>query len=71
LPTADPEKIRQELAQYGLLPEEWGGEYYNGYIITAKQNYNIDSLLELVQLKAEMMELKANPNKKAEGVFVD
>lgn len=70
LPTADPEKIRQELSQYGLLPEEWGGDTIM-VNISAKQKLNIDSLLELVQLKAEMMELKANPNKKAEGVVVE
>ncbi|MFA7074445.1 MAG: translation initiation factor IF-2 [Endomicrobiaceae bacterium] len=70
LPAADPEKIRQELSQYGLLPEEWGGDTIM-VNISAKQKINIDSLLELVQLKAEMMELKANPNKKAEGVVVE
>ncbi|MFA6914651.1 MAG: translation initiation factor IF-2, partial [Endomicrobiia bacterium] len=70
LPTADPEKIRQEISNYGLLPEEWGGDTIM-VDISAKQKINIDSLLELVQLKAEMMELKANPNKKAEGVVVE
>lgn len=70
LPTADPEKIRQEISNYGLLPEEWGGDTIM-VDISAKQKMNIDSLLELVQLKAEMMELKANPNKKAEGVVIE
>ena len=55
LPTANPEKIRQEISNYGLLPEEWGGDTIM-VDISAKQKLNIDSLLELVQLKAEMME---------------
>ncbi|MBQ3835405.1 MAG: translation initiation factor IF-2 [Elusimicrobia bacterium] len=70
LPTANPEKIRQEVSNYGLLPEEWGGDTIM-VNISAKQKINIDSLLELVQLKAEMMELKANPNKRAEGVVIE
>lgn len=70
LPTANPEKIRQEVSNYGLLPEEWGGDTIM-VDISAKQKINIDSLLELVQLKAEMMELKANPNRRAEGVVIE
>ena len=70
LPTANPEKIRQEISNYGLLPEEWGGDTIM-VNISAKQKINIDSLLELVQLKAEMMELKANPNKHAEGIVIE
>ncbi|MBO7611369.1 MAG: translation initiation factor IF-2 [Elusimicrobia bacterium] len=70
LPTANPEKIRQEISNYGLLPEEWGGDTIM-VDISAKQKLNIDSLLELVQLKAEMMELKANPNKHAEGIVIE
>ncbi len=70
LPTANPEKIRQEVSNYGLLPEEWGGDTIM-VDISAKQKLNIDSLLELVQLKAEMMELKANPNRRAEGVVIE
>ncbi len=70
LPTANPEKIRQEISNYGLLPEEWGGDAIM-VDISAKQKMNIDSLLELVQLKAEMMELKANPNKHAEGIVIE
>ena len=70
LPTANPEKIRQEVSNYGLLPEEWGGDTIM-VNISAKQKINIDSLLELVQLKAEMMELKANPNRRAEGVVIE
>lgn len=70
LPTAEPAKIRQELSNYGLLPEEWGGDTIM-VDISAKQKLNIENLLEMVQLKAEMMELKANPNKKAEGIVVE
>ena len=70
LPTANPERIRQEISNYGLLPEEWGGDTIM-VDISAKQKMNIDSLLELVQLKAEMMELKANPNKHAEGIVIE
>ncbi len=70
LPTANPERIRQEISNYGLLPEEWGGDTIM-VDISAKQKLNIDSLLELVQLKAEMMELKANPNKHAEGIVIE
>jgi len=70
LPNAEPEKIRQELSNYGLLPEEWGGDTIM-VDISAKQKLNIDSLLEMVQLKAEIMELKANPNKRAEGVVIE
>ena len=70
LPTANPERIRQEISNYGLLPEEWGGDTIM-VDISAKQKLNIDSLLELVQLKAEMMELKANPNKNAEGIVIE
>ena len=70
LPEADPQKIRQEISNYGLLPEEWGGDTIM-VDISAKQKMNIDSLLELVQLKAEMMELKANPNRRAEGIVIE
>ncbi len=70
LPAADAAKIRQELSSYGLLPEEWGGDTIM-VDISAKQKINIENLLEMVQLKAEMMELKANPNKKAEGVVIE
>ncbi|MBO7431831.1 MAG: translation initiation factor IF-2 [Elusimicrobia bacterium] len=70
LPEADPQRIRQEISNYGLLPEEWGGDTIM-VDISAKQKMNIDSLLELVQLKAEMMELKANPNRRAEGIVIE
>jgi translation initiation factor IF-2 len=70
LPAANPDKIRQELAQRGLNPEEWGGDtiYVN---ISAKKKENIDKLLETVALQAEMLELKANPDRPAAGIVVE
>ncbi|MCL2390638.1 MAG: translation initiation factor IF-2, partial [Endomicrobia bacterium] len=70
LPISDPQRIRQELTKYGLSPEEWGGDTIM-VDISAKQRMNIDSLLDMILLKAEMMELKANPDKKAEGIVVE
>jgi len=69
-PEADPDRIRQELSQHGVLSEEWGGEviFVN---ISAKKRTNIDKLLESVLLQAEMLELKANPNKPAKGTIVE
>ena len=67
---ADPEKIKQELTEYGLVPEEWGGDtiFVN---ISAKKRINIDSLLEMVLLAADMKELKANPKKQSKGVVIE
>ncbi|BAG13718.1 translation initiation factor IF-2 [Candidatus Endomicrobiellum trichonymphae] len=70
LPSSDTQKVRQELSNYGLVPEEWGGDTIM-IDISAKQKTNINSLLEMILLKAEMMELKANPDKKAEGVVIE
>ncbi|MDR3330931.1 MAG: translation initiation factor IF-2 [Endomicrobium sp.] len=70
LPSADSQKIRQELSNYGLVPEEWGGDTIV-VDISAKEKINIDSLLEMILLKAEMMELKANPDKNAAGVVIE
>ncbi|MCL2485597.1 MAG: translation initiation factor IF-2, partial [Endomicrobia bacterium] len=70
LPTSDPQRIRQELSNYGLAPEEWGGDAIM-VDISAKRRINIDSLLDMILLKAEMMELKANPDKKADGIVVE
>jgi translation initiation factor IF-2 len=70
LPGADPQKIRQELSNYNLVCEEWGGDIIM-VDISAKKKLNIDLLLEVILLKAEMMELKANPDKKAEGVVIE
>lgn len=70
LPTSDPQRIRQELSNYNLVPEEWGGDVIM-VDISAKQRINIDSLLEMILLRAEIMELKANPDKNAEGIVVE
>ena len=70
LPTSDPQKIRQELSNYALIPEEWGGDTIM-VDISAKQRINIDSLLEMILIKSEMMELKANPDKDADGVVIE
>ncbi|MDR2811540.1 MAG: translation initiation factor IF-2 [Endomicrobium sp.] len=70
MPAADPQKIRQELSNYGLIPEEWGGDTIM-VDISAKQRANISSLLEMILLKAEMLELKANPDRNAEGIVIE
>ena len=70
LPVSDSKKVRQELSNYGLVPEEWGGDTIM-IDISAKQKTNINLLLEMILLKAEMMDLKANPDKKAEGIVVE
>ncbi len=70
LPNKNIEKIKQDLSQYGIQPEEWGGQ--NMFVeISAKNNTNIDKLLEAVLLQAEVLELKANPKKMAEGLVVE
>jgi len=67
---ANPDKVMQELTEYGLVPEEWGGDTIM-VPISAKQNQNIDKLLEMVLLVAEMKELKANPKRWAKGVVIE
>jgi len=70
LPDANPQKVKEELMQYELVPEEWGGDTI--FVeISAKKNINIDQLLEMVLLQADVMELKANPNKQAKGVVIE
>jgi translation initiation factor IF-2 len=70
LPDAQPERVRQQLADHGLIPEEWGGEtsYVN---VSALRGENIDKLLETIALQAEMLELKASANKPAAGVVIE
>lgn len=69
-PEANPERVRQELLKYEIVPEEWGGN--NLFIeISAKQQINIDKLLEAILLQVEMMELKANPDRPAVGVVIE
>ncbi len=69
-PGANPDKIREQLSQMNILVEEWGGKYQSQEI-SAKKGQNIDELLEKVLLEAELLELKANPNKRANGTVVE
>ena len=70
LPDANIEKVKQELMAYDLVPEEWGGETI--YVpISAKKGENIDQLLEMVLLEADVLELKANPNKQSKGAVIE
>jgi translation initiation factor IF-2 len=69
-PGANPEKVKQELTEYGLVPEEWGGDVIV-VPVSAKQKTNIDLLLEMVLLTADMLELKANPNRQAKGTVIE
>ena len=70
LPDANIDKVKQELMTYELVPEEWGGDTI--YVpISAKKNQNIDQLLEMVLLEADVLELKANPNKQAKGAVIE
>lgn len=66
----NPEKVKKDLAEYGLVPEKWGGNTLFGEV-SAKQKTGIRELLELILLQAEVLELKANPNKPARGVIIE
>lgn len=70
LPAANPEKIKDELAQMNYMVEDWGGKYQSQEI-SAKGNVNIEELLEKVLLEAELLELKANPDKAARGTIIE
>jgi translation initiation factor IF-2 len=69
-PTANPEKIKESLAKMNILVEDWGGKYQSQEI-SAKTGLNIDDLLEKVLLEAELLTLKANPNKPAVGTVIE
>ena len=69
-PAANPDKIREQLSQMNILVEDWGGKY-QCQEISAKQGIGIEELLEKVLLEADMLELKANPNKKAVGTVIE
>ncbi|MFC6996805.1 translation initiation factor IF-2 [Rufibacter roseus] len=69
-PTANPDKIREELAQLNVLVEEWGGKYQSQEI-SAKTGQGIDELLEKVLLEAELLDLKANPDRRAVGTVIE
>ena len=69
-PGADPERVRRDLSNLGLVPEEWGGQTI--FVETsAKKGSGIDNLLEMTALQAEILELKANPNRAAKGVIIE
>ena len=70
VPGANPEKIKQQLTEYGLVPEEWGGETVV-CPISAKTGEGIDHLLEMIILTAEIAELRANPNRLARGTVIE
>ena len=69
-PQANPDHIKEQLSQMNLLVEDWGGKYQS-QDVSAKQGLNLDKLLEKVLLEAEMLDLKANPNKKAKGTIIE
>ena len=69
-PTANPDKIKEQLTKYDLIPEEWGGDTII-CPISAKTGQGLDELLEMVNLTAEMQELKANPNRRGKGTVIE
>ncbi len=69
-PTANPEKIKEQLTKYDLIPEEWGGDTII-VPISAKTGMGLNELLEMVLLTAEVQELKANPNRRAKGTVIE
>ena len=69
-PSANPDRVKQELVEYGILTEDWGGDVICVPVSAVKKE-GIDTLLEMITLTAEMKELKANPNKKARGTIIE
>ena len=69
-PTANPDRIKEQLTKYELIPEEWGGDTII-VPISAKTGKGLDELLEMVLLSAEVLELKANPNRRAKGTVIE
>jgi len=69
-PEANPDRVKQQLTEYGLVPEEWGGDVI--FVpVSAKRGDNIDHLLEMILLAADVLELKADPNKQAKGTVIE
>ncbi len=69
-PGADPMRVRRELSDHGVIPEEWGGDTI--FVdLSAKTGQGVDQLLEMIGLVADILELKANPNKRAKGVIIE
>ncbi len=69
-PEADPERVKQGLTEYGLVPEEWGGDVIC-VPVSAKTGEGMDTLLEMISLVSEVKELKANPNRMARGTVIE
>ncbi|WP_243361701.1 translation initiation factor IF-2 [Fundidesulfovibrio terrae] len=69
-PGAEPDRVKRELADLGLVPEEWGGETIFAYV-SAKQRLGLDELLEMIILQAEVLDLKSNPDKRAKGHIIE
>jgi translation initiation factor IF-2 len=69
-PDANPDRVKRELGELGLVPEEWGGETIFANV-SAKQKLGLDELLEMILLQAEVLQLKANPDKRARGHIVE
>ena len=69
-PGANPDKVKQELTEYGIVAEEWGGDAIM-VPVSAKKRENIDQLLEMVLLSADMLELKADPDRQAKGTIIE
>ena len=69
-PEADPERVKQQLTEYGLVSEEWGGDTIC-VPVSAKTHLNLDTLLEMVLLQADVLELKANPKRLAKGTIIE
>jgi translation initiation factor IF-2 len=69
-PSANPDVIKQQLAQHGILVESWGGKYQSAEI-SAKTGKGVENLLELVLLEADLRDLKANPHRRARGVIIE
>jgi translation initiation factor IF-2 len=70
LPDANPERVKQQLSELDLIPEEWGGNTI--YVeVSAKQKLGLDDLLEMILLQAEILELQANPQQAAKGVVIE
>ena len=69
-PTAEPERVKRQLSDLGLVPEEWGGDTI--FVpVSARTGQGVDQLLEMILLVADMLELKANPRKRARGVIIE
>ena len=69
-PGANVDRVKQELSEYGLIPEDWGGSTI--FVpVSAKTHEGLDNLLEMILLTAEVMELKANPDRKARGLVLE